>query len=89
MSVKKFKRISDTCEAVQWRGDNLQEMIDLNIGLNVNVPQGEKGAELIAYGNISGKIVISVGSYIVKEPNGYVHICEGHKFESLFKEIEE
>ena len=72
-------------EAIQWNGDNVEEILDFMTG---NSPIFASNNE-ITISTLEGKMSATVGSYIIKGVDGEFYPCRKEIFESSYTKVYE
>lgn len=87
----KYRKKPIVIEAIQWTGDNLQEIIDF-IGLQnftvdylLCLKDNTAKPERLIIDTLEGSMLANIGDYIVKGIKGEYYPCK----EDIFKEIYE
>ncbi|WP_163530980.1 hypothetical protein [Halobacillus ihumii] len=86
----KYRKKPVVIEAVQWKGDNWNDICDF-VGIPTN-GQGKFGANgemEIAIWTLEGEMTASIGDYIIKGVQGEFYPCKPDIFESTYDSIEQ
>lgn len=88
----KYRKLPVVVEAIQWKGDNLKEVIEM-IGLNDSVKhlswsEYEKLADenkKLKIFTLEGTMMASIGDWIIKGVNGEAYPCKPDIFEKTYE----
>lgn len=88
--MKKFKSKAIEIEAIQWNGENTQEIIGLDPAYfnHRAKTQHHRSTEKLMVKSAHGFVEVSVGDWIIKEPQGAgFYPCNKVLFEKRYEEI--
>ena len=96
MSVNKYRKKPVIVEAIQWNGDNLEE-IEKFVGKHLDwwcfenpdkdVPNSSNN--ILKIETLEGDHMASIGDYIIKGVNGEFYPCKPDIFEKTYEIVEE
>jgi len=94
--IKKYRRKPVILEAIQWTGDNTDEVLDFGQG-KIKCKQYKycpNGKDIIYdkelyIETLEGKLRASKGDYIIKGVKGEFYPCKPDVFEKIYEEIKE
>ena len=85
MSKKRYRKKPVVIEAVQWTGDNIDELFKLeDFKLNYTLVNGILGVY-----SLEGVMWASVGDYIIKGIKGEFYPCKPDIFKETYEEVTE
>ena len=83
MSKKRYRKKPVVIEAVQWTGDNIDELFKLeDFKLNYTLVNGILGVY-----SLEGVMWASVGDYIIKGVRGEFYPCKPDIFKETYEEV--
>lgn len=83
MSKKRYRKKPVVIEAVQWTGDNIDELFKLeDFKLNYTLINGILGVY-----SLEGVMWASVGDYIIKGVRGEFYPCKPDIFKETYEEV--
>ncbi len=83
MSKKRYRKKPVVIEAVQWTGDNVDELFKLeDFKLNYTLVNGILGVY-----SLEGVMWASVGDYIIKGVRGEFYPCKPDIFKETYEEV--
>ena len=86
---KKYRKRPVVIEAVQWTGDNIDELFKLeDFKLNYTLVNGNFDKVLGVY-SLEGIMWASVGDYIIKGIKGEFYPCKPDIFKETYEEVTE
>ena len=86
---KRYRKRPVVIEAVQWTGDNLDELCKLeDFKLNYTYVNGNFDKVLGVY-SLEGIMWASVGDYIIKGIKGEFYPCKPDIFKETYEEVKE
>ena len=86
---KKYRKRPVVIEAVQWTGDNIDELFKLeDFKLNYTLVNGNFDKVLGVY-SLEGIMWASVGDYIIKGIKGEFYPCKPDIFKETYEEVKE
>lgn len=84
----KYRKKPVEIEAIQWKGDNLEE-ISMFMGRvftnTPSIPVFQSGS--IPIFTLEGRMNASVGDYIIKDVKGEFYLCKPDIFEQTYERI--
>ena len=83
--IKKYRKKPVEIEAVQWTGDNLAELREME---EFNAVHTCFGGEL-RIKTLEGTMFASVGDYIIKGVQGEFYPCKPDIFEQTYEEVKD
>ena len=86
---KRYRKRPVVIEAVQWTGDNLDELFKLeDFKLNYTYPNSNKpGERVLGVYSLEGIMWASVGDYIIKGIKGEFYPCKPDIFKETYEEV--
>lgn len=81
--VKTFVKKPIQVQAIQWTGDNYEELVDF-VG-NVMFPYSFKDEVIIE--TLEGEVIASKSDWIIRGINGEFYLCEPDIFEKTYEEV--
>lgn len=82
MNAKKYIKQPIVIEALQWNGDNIEEVYDF-IGKDTGKLRG--GSLYIK--TLEGEMFAPIGSYVIKGVNGEFYPCREDIFHKTYEEV--
>ena len=82
--IKKYRKKPVVIEAVQWTGENIEEILDF-VGLDGIYDYLRKSLEIAT---LEGDMKASMGDFIVKGVNGEFYPCKPDIFEKTYEVAE-
>jgi hypothetical protein len=83
--IKKYVKKPVTIEALQWMGENLNEVRDF-VGEHLQFKY-RSGVPRIYIKTLEGDLFAAVGDYIIKGVNGEFYPCKPDIFEQTYEEV--
>ena len=80
--ICKYRKKPVEVEAVQFTGDNVNEILQFALG---SYPAVEESVVLIP--NIHGTMFVSNGDYVIQENNGDYTVCKPDIFEDAYEYV--
>lgn len=84
--IKTFAKKPIKVQAVQWTGDNYEEIADFVGGIR-SVYHLNDEYIIISYQTLKGDHCLRNGDWIIREVNGDIHRCEPDIFEKTYEEV--
>lgn len=75
-------------EAVQWSGNNLNEILDFMKDKQPNYYEDDE-QKLLTIQTLEGNMIASVGDYIIKGVQGEFYPCKPDIFEQTYEVVKE
>ena len=96
MPINKYKRKPTVVEAIQWDGNNLEE-IEMFVGTHIdwwyfnnpNKDESDSSNNILKIETLEGDHMASIGDYIIKGVNGEFYPCKPDIFEKTYEIVEE
>lgn len=79
--IKKYTKKPIPVEAMQWNGDNQDEVLNF-IGESAEIRGGS-----LYIKTLEGDMLATIGSYIIKGVNGEFYPCKEDIFEKTYAEV--
>ena len=83
----KYRKKPVVIEAVQWSGNNLNEILDFMKDKQPNYYEDDE-KKLLTIQTLEGNMIASVDDYIVKGMWGEFYICKPDIFEQTYEVVE-
>lgn len=83
----KYRKKPVVIEAVQWSGNNLNEILDFMKDKQPNYYEDDE-QKLLTIQTLEGNMIASVDDYIVKGMWGEFYICKPDIFEQTYEVVE-
>lgn len=80
----KFRKQNPTIDAIQWNGENFNEIAKTFNEVNFSVEADNK--ELLGIYNIEGKALAEVGDWVVRDHQGNHYPCKDNIFKCVYRE---
>lgn len=87
--MAKYRKKPVVIEAVQWQGDNRQEVLDFDKGIEWVAGPGDFHTGDIYVPTLEGRMHASVGDYIIRGVAGEVYPCKADIFAATYDAVEE
>ena len=84
----KFRTKPCEIEAVQWEGDNLDEIVKFTNGLEKHIIRVEGLEPVIFISTLEGDMKASVGDYIIRGLRGEYYPCKPDVFQKKYEPCE-
>ena len=86
-----IKKQSLKIQAVQWKGNNLEEVQELQLTSNhpCSICQYGTKHELLIINSLEGNYLASIGDYIIRGVKGEFYPCKPEKFKTNYVEVTE
>ncbi len=84
--VKKYRRKPIVIEAIQWTGDNTNEVLGFGKG---KIKYRRFIDEELYVKTLEGELRASKGDYIIKGVRGEFYPCKPDIFEKIYEEVKE
>lgn len=88
--IKKYYKKPVILEAIQWTGDNTDEVLKFGQGkikYQIVEHQGKVLSENLYIETLEGKLKVNKGDYIIKGIKGEFYPCKPDVFEKIYEEI--
>lgn len=82
----KYRKKPVVIEAVQWSGNNLNEILDFMKDKQPNYYEDDE-KKLLTIQTLEGNMIASVGDYIIKGVQGEFYPCKPDIFEQTYEVI--
>lgn len=86
--MKKYRKKPVVIEAVQWSGNNLNEILDFMKDKQPNYYEDDE-KKLLTIQTLEGNMIASVGDYIIKGVQGEFYPCKPDIFKQTYEVVEE
>lgn len=83
----KYRKKPVVIEAVQWSGNNLNEILDFMKDKQPNYYEDDE-QKLLTIQTLEGNMIASVGDYIIKGVQGEFYPCKPDIFEQTYEVVE-
>ena len=83
----KYRKKPVVIEAVQWSGNNLNEILDFMKDKQPNYYEDDE-KKLLTIQTLEGNMIASVGDYIIKGVKGEFYPCKPDIFEQTYEVVE-
>lgn len=83
----KYRKKPVVIEAVQWSGNNLNEILDFMKDKQPNYYEDDE-KKLLTIQTLEGNMIASVGDYIIKGVQGEFYPCKPDIFEQTYEVVE-
>ena len=83
----KYRKKPVVIEAVQWSGNNLNEILDFMKDKQPNYYEDDE-KKLLTIQTLEGNMIASVGDYIIKGVQGGFYPCKPDIFEQTYEVVE-
>ena len=84
----KYRKKPVVIDAVQWSGNNLNEILDFMKDKQPNYYEDDE-KKLLTIQTLEGNMIASVGDYIIKGVKGEFYPCKPDIFEQTYEVVEE
>lgn len=84
----KYRKKPVVIEAVQWSGNNLNEILDFMKDKQPNYYEDDE-KKLLTIQTLEGNMIASIGDYIIKGVQGEFYPCKPDIFEQTYEVVEE
>lgn len=82
--LKKYRKQNPTIHAIQWKGDNVQEIIAAFNEVKFCLEADNNS--LLGIYNLEGKSIANLDDWIVKDHQGNLYPCQDHIFKLVYRE---
>ena len=83
----KYRKKPVVIDAVQWSGNNLNEILDFMKDKQPNYYEDDE-KKLLTIQTLEGNMIASVGDYIIKGVKGEFYPCKPDIFEQTYEVVE-
>lgn len=83
----KYRKKPVVIDAVQWSGNNLNEILDFMKDKQPNYYEDDE-KKLLTIQTLEGNMIASVGDYIIKGVQGEFYPCKPDIFEQTYEVVE-
>ena len=80
--IKKYRKKPVIIEAIQWTGDNLNEIVMFTEKHNLQCGENE-----LKIKTLEGNMITFLGDYIIKGVRGEFYPCKPDIFEQTYEEV--
>lgn len=80
--IKKYIKHPIAIEAIQWNGDNIEEITSFTSKETISLRGGS-----LYIKTLEGDMLATIGSYIIKGVNGEFYPCREDIFEKTYEEV--
>lgn len=84
----KYRKKPVVIDAVQWRGDNLNEVLSLPPSPNTPRFVDPRGDEIVI-STLEGQMTANIGDYIIRGVKGELYPCKPDIFAATYEPVEE
>ena len=85
--MKNYRKRPIIVQAVQWKGDNLDEVEELDYNTNERVRQSNKDVGKLLIITLEGIMTATRGDWIIRGAEGELYPCKPTIFESTYEDI--
>lgn len=86
--MAKYRKKPVVVEAVQWTGDNVEELTSLGLEVDDELLSVEATAYSLLISTLEGDMKANEGDYIIKGVQGEFYPCKADIFESTYEKVE-
>jgi len=83
----KFKKKPVEIEAIQWKGDNINEIWDAFTAEHIYGPT-EKNPDFLVLNTTEGPMNCPVGWWVIKGVEGEIYSCKDSVFKTTYEQID-
>ncbi|MFB5623347.1 MAG: hypothetical protein ACE5RP_00300 [Nitrosopumilus sp.] len=88
--IKKFKKKPVVIEAIQWNGNNNEEVVDFIGWDNLNAEFKENESDVnFSISTLKGDMKVSMGDWVIKGIKGEFYTCKPEIFEETYELVED
>jgi hypothetical protein len=76
-----------TVEAIQWTGDNINEIWDAFTCAHIYGPTPEKNPDWLIVTTVRGEVRADIGDWIVRGITGLLMVCREADFDAIYEAV--
>ena len=85
--IREFRKKPVVIQAVQWTGDNGDEVQKFLFNGNTHAADGWVKGQYVEIGTLEGLMVASIGDWIIRGVNGEHYPCKPDIFNKTYDEV--